>query len=105
MKFLNTIFLLMGFLIFSGCKQKTVESEQQVEAMSAETDTRAADEASLLAVAKQAGVSEADALAAKAEIDKVYDETSAKMSEAEAQRNARMKQLKDEACINDCSSD
>ena len=105
MKLLNTIFLLMGFLIFPGCAQKTVGIGQQLEAMPTETDSRAADEASLLAVAEQAGVSDTDALAAKAELDKVYDETSAQMSEAEAQRNARMKQLKDEACIDDCSSD
>lgn len=76
---------------------------EPAEARPTEAQTRAADKASLLAVAKEAGVSEADALAAKAEIEKVYDDTSAKMSEAEVERNARMKQLKDEGCIDNCS--
>ena len=107
MKLPSIIFILSAFPLLSGCTQKTEDNEPQVEVMpvSTEAETRAADEASLLAAAKAAGVSEADALAAKAEMDKVYDETSAKMSEAEAERNARMKQLKDEACIDDCSND
>lgn len=107
MKLLSTIYILSAFLLLSGCTQKAEDSEQQVEVTpaSTEAETRAADEASLLAAAKEAGVSEADALAAKAEIDKVYDETSAKMSEAEIERNARMKQLKDETCIDNCSGD
>ena len=104
MKLLNTIFLLMGLLLIFGCTQKTGDSAQG-ETIPSEAETQAAAEASLLAVAKEAGISKADALAAKAEIDKGYDETSAQMSEAEAQRNARMKQLKDEACIDDCSND
>ena len=105
MKLPSTIFLLTGFLLFSGCTQKTEVSEQRVEVIPASTGakTRAADEASLLAAAKEAGVSEAEALAAKAEFDKIYDETSAKMDAAEAERNARMSQLKDEACIENCS--
>ena len=102
MKLHSTIFLLMGFLVFSGCTQK-IEDSAAAEKTPNDAETRAADEASLLAAANEAGVSEADALAAKAEIDKVYDDTSAKMSEAEAERNARMKQLKDEACIDNCS--
>lgn len=102
MKLLNTIFLLTGFLFFSGCTQKT-EGGKQIEVLPTEAETRAAHEASLLAVAKEAGVTEADALAAKAEIDKVYDDTSAEMTNAEVERNARMKQLKDEACIDNCS--
>ncbi len=102
MKLHSTIFLLMGFLVFSGCTQK-IEDSATAEKTFTEAETRAADEASLLAAAKEAGVSEADALAAKAEIDKVYDDTSARMSEAEVERNAGMKQLKDEACIDNCS--
>ncbi len=101
MKLHSTIFLPMGFLLFSGCTQK-IEDSAQGEKIPTEAETRAAEEASLLAAAKEAGVSEADAFAAKAEIDKVYDDTSAKMSQAEAERNARMKQLKDEACIDSC---
>jgi hypothetical protein len=103
----STISILLAFLLMSGCTQKTGDSEQQLEVTSGSTEaeTRAADEASLLAVAKEAGVSEADALAAKAEIDKVYADASAKMGEAEAERNARMKQLKDEACADNCSGD
>jgi PBP1b-binding outer membrane lipoprotein LpoB len=102
MKLHSAIFLLMGFLLFSGCTQK-IEDSAAAEKTPTEAETRAADKASLLAAAKEAGVSEAEALAAKAEIDKVYDDTSARMSEAEAERNARMKQLKDEACIDNCS--
>lgn len=104
MKLHSTIFLLTGFLLFSGCTQK-IEDSAQNEKTSTEAETRAADVASLLAAAKEAGVSEADALAAKAEMDQVYDVTSAKMSEAEVERNARMKQPKDEACIDNCSGD
>ena len=101
MKLHSTIFLPMGFLLFSGCTQKIGDSAT-AEKTPTEAETRAVDEASLLAAAKEAGVSEADALAAKAEIDKGYDDSSAKMSQAEAERNARMKQLKDEACIDNC---
>lgn len=64
--------------------------------------TRSAHEASLLKVARDAGVSDADALKAKAELDKVYDDTSAKMNQAEAERNARDAAFKDEACVADC---
>lgn len=63
---------------------------------------RAADEASLLQAARDAGVSNADALKAKAELDRVYDDTSEKMNQAEAERNARDAAFKDEACIADC---
>ena len=62
----------------------------------------AADEASLLKAARDAGVSDAEALKAKAELDRVYDDTSEKMNQAEAERNARDAAFKDEACIADC---
>lgn len=68
-------------------------------------EIRTVDEASLLATSRAAGVSDEEALAAKAEIDKIYDETSAKMDQAEAERIARMKQLKDEACVADCGEE
>ncbi|MGH8052287.1 MAG: hypothetical protein ACREPB_16630 [Arenimonas sp.] len=90
------------FLLLSGCTGKVGETDTQETVPTAE-ETRAADEASLLETAKAAGVSDDDALATKAEFDKVYDETSAKMSAAEKERLARMKQLKDEACIENCS--
>ena len=102
MRLSGTIFLLTGFLFFSGCTKQT-EGNEPVEGRPTEAQARAADQASLLAVAKEAGVSEDDALAAKIEIGKVYGDTSAKMSEAEVERNARMKQLKNEACIGNCS--
>ena len=102
MKSPSTIFLLTSVIFFSGCTQQTGGNEP-VQARPTEAQTRAANEASLLAVAKGAGVSEADALVAKIEIDKVYADTSAKMSQAEVERNARMKQLKNEACIDNCS--
>jgi|GEM_PF-1546592 len=101
---ISAIFLLSISLLLSGCSQKTGETEVAEKIPTAE-ETRTADEASLLEAAKAAGISDEEALAAKAEIDKVYDETSAKMSEAEAERLARMKQLKDEACIENCSDE
>jgi hypothetical protein len=96
-----SIHALSVLLLLSGCTHKAAESEAP-EKIPTEEETRAADEASLLATAKAAGVSDDEALAAKAEIDKIYDETSAKMSAAEEERIARMKQLKDEACIENC---
>lgn len=99
-----TGFVFMFFLLFVGCSQKA-GNQDAIKTGPAESETRAADEASLLAAAKEAGVSDEEALAAKAEIDKVYDEASAKMDAAEAERLARMKQLKDESCIEDCSGD
>jgi hypothetical protein len=102
MKLHSTIFLLTGFLLFSGCTQK-IESNTQLETRPTEAEIRAADEASLLATAREAGVSDADALAAKAEIDQIYDDTAAKMDQAEAERIARDKAFKDEACVANCS--
>jgi len=112
MKLTGPVFLF--FLLLTGCIQKA--DDQQVidakpdasELTQSEptgSEIKAADEASLLAAAKEAGVSDEQALAAKAEFDKVYDETSAKMDTAEAERLARMKQLKDESCIENCSGD
>lgn len=100
--FISIFFLSvsMSFLLL-GCVPKTGETAETEKSSTAE-EINAADEASLLATAKAAGVSDDEALAAKAEIDKVYDEASAKMSEAEAERIARMRQLKDEACIENC---
>lgn len=100
----STIFLLSVFLLLSGCRQKTVETDVAEKMQTAE-EIRNADEASLLATSRAAGVSDADALAAKAEIDKIYDETSAKMDQAEAERLARMKQLKNGACVADCAEE
>ena len=102
MRTMITISLLSISLFSAGCSQKIEEAEVSEKIPTAE-ETQLADEASLLEAAKAAGVSDAEALAAKAELDKVYDETSAKMSDAEAERIARMKQLKNEACIENCS--
>ena len=115
MKLNSSIFVF--FLVLAGCSQK-VENEQataaepnaselnksvQTQSEPTESETKAADEASLLAAAKEAGVSDEEALAAKAELDKVYDEARAKMDTAEAERLARMKQLSGETCIENCS--
>ncbi len=100
MKLSRLVFLLALLPTLNACIRETASEAATVEPSAAET--RAADDASLLKSARAAGVSDAEALAAKAEIDKVYDETSAKMEDAEAERNARMKQLKDEACVADC---
>lgn len=99
-----TVLLLSVLLLSSGCSPKTGEAVTAEKTPTAE-EIRAADEASLLATSRAAGVSDADALAAKAEIDKIYDETSAKMDQAEAERLSRMKQLKDEACVADCAEE
>lgn len=90
----------MSFLL-PACAPKPGETAETEKSPTAE-EINAADEASLLATAKAAGVSDDEALAAKAEIDMVYDEASAKMGEAEAERIARMRQLKDKACIENC---
>jgi len=102
MKLLRHLFLLSLVAICQGCNEKTADTNATEPAKVSDAEIRAADEASLLATARKAGVSDADALAAKAEFDKVYDETSAKMDQAETERLARMKQLKDESCVAGC---
>ncbi|HPW33318.1 MAG TPA: hypothetical protein PLF92_10460 [Arenimonas sp.] len=101
MKLSRLILPLALLIMLNACTWKT-DNETGAKLQPTAAETRAADEASLLKSSRAAGVSDAEALAAKAEIDKVYDETSAKMEEAEAERNARMKQLRDEACVADC---
>ncbi len=108
MKSRSHIFLSMLLMLASGC-QKDIDENGSVDKEQTETDLNqaaqdqeAADEASLLAAAKEAGVSEDEALAAKAEFDKIYNETADKMSKAEAERIARDKQFKDDACISSC---
>lgn len=97
-----TRFVFIFFLLLASCSQKA-GNQDAIRTEPASSETAAADEVSLLAAAKEAGVSDAEALAAKAEIDRVYDETGAKMDAAEAERLSRMKQLKDESCIENCS--
>lgn len=99
-----TVYLFSVLLLSSGCSPKTGDSVI-AEKTPVAKETREADEASLLATSRAAGVSDADALAAKAEIDKIYDEANAKMDQAEAERIARMKQLNDEACVADCGEE
>ncbi len=98
---LSRLVLPLLLIMLNACTWKT-DSETGAELPPTAAETRAADEASLLKSSRAAGVSDSEALAAKAEIDKVYDETSAKMEEAEVERNARMKQLRGEACVADC---
>jgi len=104
MKFSRCCFLLLFILFASACNRK-VDADAQTTAEPTQAETEAADEASLLVRAKAAGVSDEQALAAKAEIDKVYDETAAKMDEAEKERIARDKKFKDEACVANCPED
>ena len=92
--------LLCLVLLATAC---TRAPAPDAEATPTAEQPRSADEASLLKVAREAGVSDADALKAKAELDRVYDDTSAKMNQAEAERNARDAAFKDEACVADCS--
>lgn len=116
MKLRNYVFLCLVLVLISACQKDidenvsddkrqaaTVPEEKALD--QATLDQQAADEASLLAAAKAAGVSDDEALAAKAEFDKIYNETADKMSEAEAERIARDKQFKDDACITNCQDD
>ena len=101
MKHARHLFLPALLVLLSGCSEKAADASAEPPPPT-EAEIRAADEASLLATAGQAGVSKEEALAAKAEIDKVYDETSAKMEQAEAERIGRLKQLDDETCVANC---
>lgn len=104
MKYTKLILLCLMMSAASACSQKK-DTDVLLEAQPSISEEKAADEASLLATAKEAGVSQEDALAAKAELDKIYDETSAKMDEAELERNARFKKLNEDTCVADCPED
>lgn len=104
MKHINLIFLCLIMIAVSACSQKK-ETDILLEPQPLISEANASDEASLLAAAKDAGVLQDDALAAKAEFEKIYNETNTQMDEAEQERNARFKQLKDGTCVANCPDD
>lgn len=98
------MFPLFLLIVLAACSRAAPEDAAPSAASDAETaaQVNAADEASLLKVARDAGVSDQAALDAKAKLDKIYDDTSAKMNQAEVERNARDAAFKDDTCVADC---
>jgi shikimate 5-dehydrogenase len=95
----NCIFLYV-LLLVSACKQEP--AAVVVPVAQDEARIKTADEASLIAVAKQAGISEQDALREKAKFDAVYEKTSAEMKTREQERNERDAAFKKDTCVVDC---
>ncbi len=95
----NYLFLCV-FLSVAACKQEPPAVVAPVAPDEAHIKT--ADEASLIAVAKQAGISEQDALREKAKFDAVYDKTNTEMKTREQERNERDAAFKKDTCVADC---
>jgi shikimate 5-dehydrogenase len=90
---------LCALLFISACKQEPAVVVSKVQD---DASMKTADEASLIAVAKEAGISEQDALREKAKFDAIYDKTSAEMKTREQERNERDAAFKKDTCVVDC---